>query len=204
MVEPPSQAFTELLFKWRAGDQEALHTLVPLVYKELRAIAHRNLRHERPGHTLQSTALVHEAYLRLVDQGAPETGNRSHFVAIAARLMRQILVDYARGRAAKKRGLELRADVNFEECPTLPNHPGPDLVVVDDALNALAELDEQQARIVELRYFGGLTIEETAQVLEISPATVKRDWSMAKAWLAREMRRGRGGKPGKAGAVGES
>jgi RNA polymerase sigma factor (TIGR02999 family) len=178
--------------------------LVPLVYKELRDVAHRHLQHERPGHTLQSTALVHEAYLRLVDQGAPEAENRSHFVAIAARLMRQILVDYARERAAKKRGLELRADVNFEECPTLPHQPGPDLVGVDDALKALAERDEQQARIVELRYFGGLTIEETSQVLEISPATVKRDWNMAKAWLAREMRRGSGGKPGKAGAVGKS
>jgi RNA polymerase sigma factor (TIGR02999 family) len=204
VAQPPSQAFTQLLIKWRGGDQEALQALVPLVYKELREVAHRHLQRERPGHTLQSTALVHEAYLRLVDQGAPETENRSHFVAIAARLMRQILVDYARGRAAKKRGLELRADVNFEECPTLPNQPGPDLVAVDDALKALAEHDEQQARIVELRYFGGLTIEETAQVLEISSATVKRDWSMAKAWLAREMRRGSCGKLGEAGAVGKS
>jgi RNA polymerase sigma factor (TIGR02999 family) len=204
VVEPPSQAFTQLLIKWRGGDREALHALVPIVYNELRDVAHRHLQRERPGHTLQSTALVHEAYLRLVDQVAPETQNRSHFVAIAARLMRQILVDYARGRAAKKRGQELRADVNFEECPTLPNQPGSDLVAVDDALNALTELDEQQARIVELRYFGGLTIEETAQVLEISPATVKRDWSMAKAWLAREMRRGSSGKLGEAGAVGKS
>lgn len=202
MAQPTS--VTELLFKWRSGDQEALHALVPLVYKELREVAHRRLQRERPGHTLQSTALVHEAYLRLVDQGAPESLNRSHFVAIAARLMRQILVDYARKRAAKKRGLELRADVNFEECPTLPNQPGPDLVAVDDALKALAELDEQQARIVELRYFGGLTIEETVQVLEISSATVKRDWNVAKAWLAREIRRGSGGKPGEAGAVGKS
>lgn len=204
MAQQPSQAVTELLSKWRSGDQEALHALVPLVYTELREVAHHHLRRERPGHTIQSTALVHEAYLRLVDQGAPKTENRSHFVAIAARLMRQILVDYARGRAAKKRGLELRADVNFEECPTLPNQPGPDLVAVDDALNALAQLDDQQARIVELRYFGGLTIEETAQVLEISPATVKRDWNMAKAWLAREMRRGSRGKSEEAGAAGKS
>jgi len=200
----PSQHVTQLLVKWRGGDQEALHALVPLVYKELREVAHYHLQRERPDHTLQSTALVHEAYLRLVDQGAPETQNKSHFVAVAARLMRQILVDYARGRAAKKRGQELRADVNFEECPTLPNQPGPDLVAVDDALNALAELDEQQARIVELRYFGGLTIEETAQALEVSPATVKRDWKMAKAWLAREMRRGGRGKSGEAGAAGKS
>jgi RNA polymerase sigma factor (TIGR02999 family) len=204
VVELPSQAFTQLLIKWRCGDREALHALVPVVYNELRNVAHRHLQRERPGHTLQSTALVHEAYLRLVDQAAPDMHNRSHFVAIAACLMRQILVDYARGRSAKKRGQELRADVNFEECPSLPNQPGPDLPAVDDALNALAERDAQQARIVELRYFGGLTIEETAQVLEISPATVKRDWNVAKAWLAREMRRGSRGESGEAGAVGKS
>jgi RNA polymerase sigma factor (TIGR02999 family) len=169
-----------------------------LVYKELRDIAHRQLRHERSGHTLQSTALVHEAYLRLMDQGAPETQNRAHFVAVAARLMRQILIDYARSRGAQKRGANLRVDTEPREGAVAARgaQQGVDVVALDEALNALSQRDEQQSRIVEMRYFGGLTIDETAEVLKISPATVKRDWNMAKAWLSREMRRGAGGEAG--------
>ena len=193
MVQLPSQPVTELLVKWRGGDQAALQALLPLVYKELRDIAHRQLRRERSGHTLQSTALVHEAYLRLMDQGAPETQNRAHFVAVAARLMRQILIDYARSR-----GASLRVDVELAGDPAaMSPKQGADLVALDDALKNLSERDEQQAQIVEMRYFGGLTIDETAEVLKISPATVKRDWSMARAWLAREMQKGVRGESGK-------
>jgi RNA polymerase sigma factor (TIGR02999 family) len=200
VVQLPSQAVTELLVKWRGGDQEALQALLPLVYKELRDIAHRQLRRERSGHTLQSTALVHEAYLRLMDQGAPETQNRAHFVAVAARLMRQILIDYARSRGAQKRGAHLRVDTaQGDGAIAATQNQGVDVVALDEALNALSERDEQQSRIVEMRYFGGLTIDETAEVLRISPATVKRDWNMAKAWLSREMRRGA---RGEAGALG--
>jgi RNA polymerase sigma factor (TIGR02999 family) len=197
VVQLPSQRVTELLVKWRGGDQEALHALLPLVYKELRDIAHRQLRHERSGHTLQSTALVHEAYLRLMDQGAPETQNRAHFVAVAARLMRQILIDYARSRGAQKRGANLRVDTEPREgAVAARGQQGVDVVALDEALNALSQRDEQQSRIVEMGYFGGLTIDETAEVLRISPATVKRDWNMAKAWLSREMRRGARGEAG--------
>ena len=197
MVQLPSQPVTELLVKWRSGDQDALHALLPLVYKELRDIAHRQLRRERSGHTLQSTALVHEAYLRLMDQGAPETQNRAHFVAVAARLMRQILIDYARSRGAQKRGANLRVELEQGDDPAaMSPKQGADIIALDDALNSLSERDGQQAQIVEMRYFGGLTIEETAEVLKISPATVKRDWNMAKAWLSREMRRGARGEAG--------
>ncbi|MGA8143627.1 MAG: sigma-70 family RNA polymerase sigma factor [Candidatus Acidiferrales bacterium] len=204
MVQLPSQPVTELLVKWRGGDQKALHELLPLVYNELRDIAHRHLKRERAGHTLQSTALVHEAYLRLMSQNPPETQNRAHFVAVAARLMRQVLIDYARTRGARKRGANLRVDMDLDNDPVaVSQKQGVDLVALDDALNCLAGRDEQQARIVELRYFGGLTIEETAEVLEISPATVKRDWNMSKAWLAREMRRGSREGSGKTGAVGK-
>jgi RNA polymerase sigma factor (TIGR02999 family) len=193
VVQLPSQPVTELLVKWRGGDPAARQALLPLVYKELRDIAHRQLRRERSGHTLQSTALVHEAYLRLMDQGAPETQNRAHFVAVAARLMRQILIDYARSR-----GASLRVDVELAGDPAaMSPKQGADLVALDDALKNLSERDEQQAQIVEMRYFGGLTIDETAEVLKISPATVKRDWSMARAWLAREMQKGVRGESGK-------
>ena len=184
----PSQPVTELITKWRAGDQEALQALVPLVYKELRAVAHHYLRGERPDHTLQSAALVHEAYLRLVNQGPREVGSRGHFFAVAARLMRQILVDYARSRRAAKRGGDCMVQLDEEIGP--PQRMTVDVVALDDALNALSQRDTQQVRVVELRYFGGLTVEETAEVLDVSAATVKRDWNMAKAWLSREMRRG--------------
>ena len=184
---------TELLARWRQGDQEALEAIVPLVYKELHDLAHGYLRREHPGHTLQSMALVHEAYLRLVDQKPLDINDRSHFIAVAARLMRQILVDYARSRGAAKRGAGLkvglsaasaRADSRAESALEI------DLMALDDALSELARLDERQEKIVELRYFGGMTNEEVALALGISPATVKREWTVAKAWLSRRIRQG--------------
>jgi RNA polymerase sigma factor (TIGR02999 family) len=186
----PSGPVSELLARWREGDEQAL---VPLVYRELHDLAHRFLRRERPGHTLQSTALVHEAYLRLVDQGPVDTRDRAHFVAVAARLMRQILVDYARRHGAAKRGADRRVDLEAAADVADARASAsvqPDLVALDEALSGLLCLDERQGRIVELRYFGGMTNEETALVLGISPATVKREWNVAKAWLSREIRRG--------------
>jgi RNA polymerase sigma-70 factor (ECF subfamily) len=194
MSTTPEQPVTELLVRWKAGDQEALQALVPLVYQELRALAHGQLRAERAGHTLQSTALVHEAYLRLVKQGPPEVQNRAHFFGVAARLIRQILVDYARSHGASKRGAAHR--VELEEGLGIPGKAAVDVLALDEALNELAKRDEQQSRVVELRFFGGLTLEETSKVLGISSATVKRDWKMAKAWITREIRRGEDGKRG--------
>jgi RNA polymerase sigma factor (TIGR02999 family) len=191
-VDVPSQQVTELLVKWRTGDAEALQTLVPLVYNELRAVAHRFLRHERRSHTLQTEALVHEAYLRLLNGRPAVTENRAHFVAVAARLMRQILVDYARSHQAAKRGTGQKVELTLDI--ELPQSRRTDVVALDDALNALSQRDAQQGRIVELRFFGGLTIEEAAAALDISPATVKRDWAMARAWLSREMKKGRHGR----------
>ena len=178
---------TELLVRWKAGDQEALEALVPLVYEELRDIARYHLQRERPGHTLQSAALVHEAYLRLLDQRPFATENRAHFLAVASRLMRQILVDYARSHGAAKRGADRR--VELDASLILPQEKSTDLVALDDALNDLATLDEQQGRIVEMRFFGGLATEEIADVLGVSESTVKRDWNVAKAWLTRQMRK---------------
>ena len=189
--ELPSQPVTELLVRWRAGDQDALQRLIPLVYSELRDIARRQLRGERPGHTLQSAALVHEAYLRLVDQKPFETRDRAHFLAVASRLMRQVLVDHARHHGAAKRGAEQRVELDVSV--DLPHVPQIEMVALDDALKALAKLDEQQAQIVELRFFGGLAVEEIAEVLGSSRSTVKREWNIAKAWLSREMQRGRDG-----------
>jgi RNA polymerase sigma factor (TIGR02999 family) len=187
------QPVTELLVKWREGDPKALEALVPLVYEELRGIAHRYLQRERSDHTLQSAALVHEAYLRLVDRAPPHVENRAHFAALAARLMREILVDYARARRAAKRDADCR--VELDEALAVAKKRGVDVLALDDALNELAAKDDQQSRIVELRFFGGLTIEETAYALDTSAATVKRDWRVAKAWLSRAMRRGSGGEP---------
>lgn len=194
MSQPPSQHVAKLLTRWKAGDRAALGELVPLVYKELRDIARRHMQRERPGHTLQSAALVHEAYLRLVDQRPLDTENRAHFLAVASRLMRQILVDHARSHGAAKRGADRR--VELDASLVLPQLRSADVVALDDALNGLTTLDEQQGRIVELRFFGGLATEEIADVLGISPSTVKRDWNVAKAWLTREMKRGRGGEAG--------
>jgi RNA polymerase sigma-70 factor (ECF subfamily) len=188
VVAVSSQRVTELLVKWHTGDEEALQALVPIVYNDLRAVAHRYLRRERRSHTLQTEALVHEAYLRLIDGRPAATENRAHFVAVAARLMRQILVDYARTRQAAKRGPGQQVELTL--AVELSSVRRADIVALDDALHALSQRDAQQGRIVELRFFGGLTIEEAAEALDISPATVKRDWSMARAWLSREMKKG--------------
>jgi len=185
--ESSPQPVSALLIKWRAGDQEALQALIPLVYQELRRIAQHHLQQERLDHTLQSTALVHEAYLRLMKQGPAEVANRAHFLAVASRLMRQILVDHARGHRAAKRGGGIKLELN--DAMGAQNPQNMDLVVLDDALNELAKLDPQQTRIVELRFFGGLSIEETAEIVGVSPTTVKREWATARAWLRREVRR---------------
>jgi RNA polymerase sigma factor (TIGR02999 family) len=185
--ESSPQPVSGLLSKWRAGDQEALQALIPLVYQELRRIAQHHLQQERPDHTLQSTALVHEAYLRLMKQEPAEVANRAHFLAVASQLMRQILVDHARGHRAAKRGGGLKLELNEVMGAQRPQNM--DLVALDDALNELAKLDPQQTRIVELRFFGGLSIEETAEIVGVSPTTVKRDWATARAWLRREVRR---------------
>jgi RNA polymerase sigma factor (TIGR02999 family) len=180
----PSLPVSALLMKWRAGDQEALQALMPLVYQELRRIAQHHLQQERPDHTLQSTALVHEAYLRLMKQGPVEIEHRPHFLAVASRLMRQILVDHARGHRAAKRGGGFKLEVN--DAMSAQKAQSVDLIALDDALNNLAKLDPQQSRIVELRFFGGLSIEETAEIVGVSPTTVKREWATARAWLRRE------------------
>jgi RNA polymerase sigma factor (TIGR02999 family) len=176
---------TKLLADWHAGDDEALRAIIPLVYDELRKVAHHHLQKERPDHTLQSTALVHEAYLRLEKQGAGRFQNREHFLAICAQLMRQILVEHARSRRAAKRdgGFRLTLD---DALAFKARHV--DLVALDDALNLLAKLDEQQSRIVELRFFGGLSIEETSRALNLSPTTVKRHWTTARLWLHHQMK----------------
>lgn len=183
--ESPSPV-TKLLVRWRAGDREALEELMPLVYDELRGLAHHYLRQERSDHTLQSTALVHEAYMRLAGQNPPEWQNRAHFFGIAAHLMRQILVEYARSRRTAKRGANAPR-LALDAAEALPQQTDVDVVALDRALQELSELDAQQGRIVELRFFAGLTIEDTSEVLGISPATVKRDWTTARAWLYRAM-----------------
>lgn len=186
MGQSSSKPVTELLVRWRKGDQEALKALIPLVYDELRRVARRYLRRERADHTLESAALVHEAYLRLAQQDASYLQNRAHFFAVAAELMRHILVSHARAHRALKRGaggckLTLDEAVGFSRTRDI------DLVALDHALNGLAELDARQSRIVELRFFGGLSIEDTSEVLGLSPVTIKREWSTARAWLYREM-----------------
>ena len=179
------QPVSALLARWQTGDAEALESLVPLVYNELRRLAHRYLQKERPDHVLQSTALVHEAYLRLMKQSGKKFENRAHFFAICAQLMRQVLVEYARNRLAAKRDGGHMLTLN--DTIALVKTKNVDLIALDDALKALAKLDPLQSRIVELRFFGGLSVEETSQVLGISTATVKREWSMAKIWLHHEM-----------------
>ena len=184
----PSEQVTSLLLRWRGGDKAALDALMPLVYTELRHLAHRYLQRERRDHTLQSTALVHEAYDRLVGQNLPEWQNRAHFFGVAAQLMRQILIDYARNRQAAKRGGSV-CRLPLEDAES---HAAPidvDIVALDDALKTLARIDPQQSRVVELRFFAGLSIEDTSEVLGISPSTVKRDWNTARVWLYRELDR---------------
>ena len=187
VAESSIQSVSALLLRWRGGDEQALQDLLPLVYGELRRLAHYYLQGQRPGHTLQSTALVHEAYLRLVKQRQGKFQNRAHFFAICAQLMRQILVEYARSQKAAKRNAGQK--ITFNDAVQLVKGRSLDLIALDDALNTLARLDPQQCRVVELRFFGGLSIEDTASVLGISPATVKRDWSTAKAWLRHEIDR---------------
>lgn len=194
MPQLPSESVHLLLARWNAGDQKALEDLVPLVYNELHALAHHYLRGERSDHTLQTTALIHEAYLRLAKQGPFQTQDRNHFVAIAATLMRQILVDYARRYRATKRGADCTIQLKDDHSPAKQQEV--DVLALDDSLTRLAERDLQQSKIVELRFFAGLTVEETAAVLGISAATVKRDWSMARAWLSRQIKRGESGDKG--------
>ncbi|MFI5246933.1 MAG: sigma-70 family RNA polymerase sigma factor [Nitrospirales bacterium] len=177
---------TELLVGWSQGDQGALDQLLPLVYGELRRLARRSLRHERPNHTLQTTALVHEAYLRLVDQKSANWRNQVQFFAVASQLMRRILVDYARNHDAARRGGGGEKLV-LDEAMIVSREKSVDLKALDESLKSLAALDPHQGRVVELRVFGGLTVEETAEVLGVSPRTVKREWSMAKAWLHRQI-----------------
>jgi RNA polymerase sigma factor (TIGR02999 family) len=183
-----SQRVTQALHAWNRGDEAALHDLIPLIYKELRQRAHRYMGRERQGHSLQTTALINEAYLRLVGSAPVTWESRNHFFAIAARMMRRILVDRARARRSLKRGGEVRA-VSFDEDLLVAGPPRRDLVALDDALHALAGLDARKARVVEMRFFGGLSVEETAEVLGVSTQTVLRDWKLAKVWLAREMKR---------------
>lgn len=180
---------TELLRAWSQGDGSALDRLMPLVYDELHRLARRCMRHERPDHTLQATSLVNEAYLRLIDVNRVEWRDRSHFLAVAAQMMRRILVEFARNRHRQKRGGGA-VHVRLDEVPELPESKEQDLVALNDALSGLATVDARMGQVVELRFFGGLTVEETADVLNISAETVMRDWKTAKAWLLREIRRG--------------
>ena len=181
-----SHQATKLLQAWRAGDAAALDQLIPLVHGELRRLARRYMGHERAGHTLQPTALVNEAYLRLLDLRQMRWKDRAHFFAMAARLMRRILVDSARSRGYQKRG-GAAAQVSFDEALLVTNTRSDDIVALDDALTRLASGSPRRAQVVELRYFGGLSIEETAEALDVSPDTVKRDWRLAKAWLLRAL-----------------
>ncbi len=184
-----SQNITKLLLDWRNGDQTALDQLMPLVYEELRRMANHYMRNERKGHTLQTSALVNEAYLRLVDHENIEWQNRAHFFGVAAQAMRRILVDHARARNYQKRGGGAQ-QVSLDEAATLAGDRAAELIALDEALQELAKMDERKARVVELRYFGGLSVEETAEALGVSVPTVTRDWNTAKAWLMREMTKG--------------
>jgi RNA polymerase sigma factor (TIGR02999 family) len=186
MKDASPKEVTQLLVAWGNGDPHALQELMPLVYRELRRLAHGHLRRERPDHTLQTTALVHEAYLRLVDQQETNWKNRAQFFAVAAQMMRRILVDYARARQYAKRGGGAQS-VELDEAMVVSSDRAAEVVALDEALLRLAELDSRKSRLVELRFFGGLSIEETAEILGVSPGTVMRDWTLAKAWLQREM-----------------
>jgi RNA polymerase sigma factor (TIGR02999 family) len=184
---PPRENVTRMLIAWSAGDGEAAPRLMPLVYDELRTLARQYLQHERRDHTLQATGLVHEAYLRLVDQTATTWRDRAHFFTVAAGVMRRILVDYARSHRAEKRGGGLEK-IQLDEAVALSPARDVDLVALDEALKDLGVFDPRQSQIVELRFFGGLTVEEVGEVLEISPRTVKREWRLARAWLRREIK----------------
>ena len=185
-MTPTPHQVTELLARWRHGESAALEELMPLVYDELRRLAHRYMKRERPGHTLQTTALANEAYLRLVDANHLEWQDRAHFFAVAAQIMRHLLVDRARARRYAKRGGGAHR-VTLDETAVISRENAPDLLALDEALTRLWALDQRKSRVVELRYFGGLSAEEAANVLEVSVVTVKRDWLKAKAWLYREL-----------------
>jgi RNA polymerase sigma factor (TIGR02999 family) len=178
---------TQLLQAWSEGDQGALEQLMPLVYEELHQLARRYMADERPGHTLQATALVNEAYLRLANSERGGWRDRAHFFAVSARVMRRILVDWARSRRAQKRGSDVPALELQENLAIVPGKSGDDLIAIDDALKTLAAFDPRQSHIVELRFFGGLSLKETAEVLTVSEETVRRDWNVAKSWLRREL-----------------
>jgi RNA polymerase sigma factor (TIGR02999 family) len=186
MVSPSGDDITQLLRAWGDGNQAALDRLMPLVYAQLRQAAHRYMARERRGHTLQSTALVNEVYVRLAKAREMRWQDRVHFFAISAQMMRRILTDYAHARQYAKRGGGAQV-VSLDEAPEVSQKPRADLVALDDALNRLAAVDERKSRVVELRYFGGLSVEETGEVLRVSPETVMRDWKLAKAWLLREL-----------------
>jgi len=191
MAAPSTHEITELLVAWSDGDKSALEKLTPLVYQELHRLARGYLRGEREGHTLQTTDLAHEAYLRLVDASQMRWQNRAHFFAVSAQLMRHILVDFARARRKLKRGGDAQ-QVPLDDALTVEAGHSAELVALDDALKDLARLDERQSKVVELRFFGGLTESEIAEVLQVSPRTVSSDWNLARSWLSRELsRRGR-------------
>ena len=194
MTRQSPQEVTLLLKAWRGGDSAALDRLVPLVYAELHRLARIYMARERVGHTLQTSALVNEAYIRLIDVDRIDWQDRTHFFAMAATAMRRILVDFARSRGYRKRGGDPQK-MSFDEALLVTPAPAADLVRLDDALNALAELDPRKAKVVELRFFGGLELDETAEVLKVSRDTVKRDWRLAKVWLLQELQRGRTDNP---------
>jgi RNA polymerase sigma factor (TIGR02999 family) len=186
MRESSTHEVTQLLRAWSEGEQSALEKLIPIVYDELHRMARRYMAHEWPGHTLQTTALVNEAYLRLVDSAQTNWQNRAHFFAVCAQAMRRILVDWARSRQAMKRGGEIRP-LPLDEALAVAETPGAELVALDEALKALAAVDPRKSQVVELRFFGGLSVEETAEVLKVSSDTVLRDWNVAKSWLRCEL-----------------
>jgi RNA polymerase sigma factor (TIGR02999 family) len=185
--QPKQPAVTDLLLAWGRGDESAFHQLMPMVHAELHRLARRQMRGQRAGHTLQTTVLVNEAYLRLIDLSRVRWQDRAHFFAMSARLMRRILVDHARWRQSIKRGGGARL-VPFDEAVFVSPSRGTDLVALDDALVTLAAIDSRKSEVVEMRFFGGLSVEETAEALHVSPQTVMRDWRLAKAWLLRELR----------------
>jgi len=186
---PSTHEITGLLVAWGNGDQDALDKLTPLVYQELHRLADHYLKGERPGHTLQTTALVNEVYIRLIDWKNVRWQNRAHFFGVSAQLMRHILVKFARDRLAAKRGGDA-FQVSLSDAAKMNSTQNLDLVALDDALRALSALDPRQSQVIEMRFFGGLSIEETAEALKVSPATVRRDWSLARAWLRRELKKG--------------
>jgi len=185
-MQPSSEQITQLLQSWSQGDQGAIDKLVPLVYDELHRLAQRYMADERPSHTLQTTALVNEVYVRLVDSEHATWEGRAHFFGVCAQVMRRILVDWARSRKALKRGGDANA-LNLDEALAVARQPGADLVAIDDALKELAVVDPRKSQVVELRFFGGMSVKETAEVLKVSEETVQRDWKLAKSWLRREL-----------------